>query len=354
MYHSQQPDKTMSDKHADERTFPHFPLAELHAHIASSIPPFVYWQIAHSQGFKLPKKSYDEFSNYIKLSPTKKMTLDEYLHEIYHPLLDKLSSGTLALERAVYEVMGRAYRNNITHIEVRGNIMKHNNNGEQDLDYIILSMLRGMEKAFLEYPKLSGGLIFCLAREYSVEKNAIMIEKAIKYRRRGVVAVDFAGPAVPSFKLKDYADLIAHAKNEGLALTTHSGEVEGANDMWEAIEFLSPRRIGHGIKAAYDKALMKELAKREIVLEVCPMSNLMTKAVENMEEMKFILRTLIENKVKFTINTDWPEMIEDGYLWKQFKMLRDEKIMTEEELLQCSRTAFENTFAPKGGLDAYL
>lgn len=232
--------------------------------------------------------------------------------------------------------------------------MRHNNNGEQDLDYIIMAMLRGMERAFLEYPNLSGGLIFCLAREFSVERNAIMIEKAIKYRRRGVVAIDFAGGARDSFHLKDYSDLIAHAKNEGLAITTHTGEVEGANDMWEAIEFIAPRRIGHGIKAAYDKALMKELAKREIVLEVCPMSNLMTKAVENMEEMKFILRTFIENNVKFTINTDWPEMLDEGYLWKQFKMLRDEKIMSEEELLQCSRTAFANTFAPKGGLNAYL
>lgn len=282
------------------------------------------------------------------------MTLDEYLHKIYHPVLDKLSSGTFALEKAVYEIMGSAYRNNITHVEVRGNIMKHNNNGEQDLDYIILSMLRGMERAFLEYPNLSGGLIFCLAREFSIEKNAIMIEKAIKYRRRGVVAIDFAGPAVASFHLKDYATLIDHARKEGLAITTHSGEVDDANDMWEAVEFLNPKRIGHGIKAAYDKPLMKELAKRKIVLEVCPMSNLMTKAVENMEEMKFILRTFIENKVLFTINTDWPEMIHDGSLWKQFKMLRDEKILTEEELLTCSRTAFANTFAPTGGLDAYL
>ena len=124
--------------------------------------------------------------------------------------------------------------------------------------------------------------------------------------------------------------------------------------MWEAVEFIKPKRIGHGIKAAYDKALMKELVKQDIVLEVCPMSNLMTKAVENEEELKFILRTFVENNVKFTINTDWPEMIQDAHLWRQFAMLKEKNILTEEELKRCNKIAFESTFAPKGGLDAYL
>jgi len=187
-----------------------------------------------------------------------------------------------------------------------------------------------------------------------MEQNAIILRKAIKYHKRGVVAIDFAGPSVANFHLKDYKDLITEAKQAGLAVTTHSGETTHTNDMWEAIEFISPRRIGHGIKAAYDKKLMKELVKRDIVLEICPLSNLMTKAVENKEELKFILRTFIENKVKFTINTDWPEMIADAHLWRQFTMLRDEKMLTEEELEQCNKIAFESTFAPSGGIDAYL
>ena len=335
-------------------TFPNFPLAELHAHIGTSIHPFLYWQIAHEHGFKLPQKSYTEFAEAIMLSVDNKMVLNEYFNKIYHPILDRLSTGTFALEKAMYETMSGAFRNNITHIEIRGNIMKHNNNGVHDLDHIIMAMLRGMERAFLEYPELSGGYIFCLDRDFSVEKNAIMIDKAIKYHKRGVVAVDFAGPANPKFKLQDYKELIDKARKAGLKITTHSGEVDDANDMWEAVEFIKPKRIGHGIKAAYDKALMKELVKQDIVLEVCPMSNLMTKAVENEEEMKWILRTFIENNVKFTINTDWPEMIEGAHLWRQYAMLRDQGMMSEEELIHCTKVAFDSAFAPKGGLDAYL
>ena len=338
-----------------QETFPTFPLAELHAHISASTHPAIYWQIAHDQGIKLPRKDYFEFVEYISLSSHKKMTLDEYLSKIMHPILDKLGSGTYALERSMYEIMSGAYRaNHITLIEIRNNPMRHNNNGEHDLDLIIMAMLRGMERALLEYRKLSAGIIFCLAREFPIEKNTIIVEKAIKYHRRGIVGIDISGVNKDTFHIKEYKDIIAKAKNAGLKITTHSGETKNDNDMWEAIEYLQPQRIGHGIRAAYDKKLMQELVKQDIVLEVCPMSNLMTKAVENEEEMAFILRTFVENKVKFTINTDWPEMIEGAHLWQQFAMLREKKMLTEEELLHCNQIAFESAFAPLGGLDAYL
>lgn len=336
-------------------SFPSYSLAELHAHISASTNPATYWQIAHDQGIKLPRKDYFEFVDYISLSEEKKMTLKEYLEKIMHPLLDKLGSGNHALERSLYETMSGAYRaNNIRLIEIRANPMRHNANGEHDLDMITMAMLRGMERALLEYPKLSAGIIFCLAREFPFEKNVVIVEKAMKYHKRGIVGLDFSGVNHKDFHFKEYKDIINQAKKAGLRLTIHSGELPSDNDIWEAIEFLQPERIGHGIQAAYDKALMKELVKQNIVLEICPLSNIMTNAVENLDELQFILRTFVENKVPFTINTDWPEMIEGGRLWEQFNLLRNKKILTEDELKQCSDLAFASTFIPKGGLDAYL
>lgn len=336
-------------------SFPDFPLAELHAHLSTSIHPAIYWQIAHDQGFKLPQRDYHEFKSFVRLSPQNKMPLNDYFDKIYHAILDPLSSGTLAVERATYEIMSGAYRaNNTTVIELRNNPMKHNHGGTIDLDHMIMAMLRGMERALLEYPKLSAGLIFILAREFSYEMNEIIVEKAIKYHRRGVVGIDFAGPATDSFHYKDYAGLVEKAKYAGLKVTAHSGEVKEANDMWECVEFIKPARIGHGIHAAYDKGLMQELVKRDIVLEICPLSNIVTEAVENEEELKFILRTLIENNVKITINTDWPEMIEKAQLREEFQFLLDKEMLTVEELERCNRTAFESTFIKGQGLDTYL
>ncbi len=334
--------------------FPNFPLADLHVHTRPSISPAVYWRLAHEQGFKLPQKEYADFVKYITLSLDNTMPLNDYFRKIYHTLLYKLSSGTLIQEKAFYEIFTGAYRNNITLLELRTDIMKVNHNGEQDLDHIIMAMLRGMERSLLEYPNLSAGLIFSLAREFSVEKNTIVIEKAMKYHKRGVIGIDFAGPASPSFHFKDYARLVTKAKKAGLKVTAHAGEVDDANDIWEALEYINPKRIGHGIKAAYDKPLMKELAKRKILLEICPMSNLVTEAVENKEELTYILKTFLANKVLFTINTDWPEMIEKGHLWRQYNMLLDEHILTAEELERCNKIAFASTFIPGKGLNAYL
>ena len=284
------------------------------------------------------------------------MALNEYFEKVYHPILDRLSSGTHAVEAATYHTMSGAYRaNGITLIELRTNPMKHNQHAEVDLDHLTMAMIRGMERALLEHKRLSAGIIYCIAREFTLEQNNTIIEKAIKYHRRGIVGIDVAGPATAGFDVKDYAGQFEKARRKGLKITVHSGEVRAANDMWEVLEYLNPHRIGHGILAAYDKPLMKELVKRKVVLEVCPLSNLATKAVENLDEMKFILRTFVENKVPFCINTDWPEVIEGCRLRTQYQLLRNYGLLTEEQLKKCTRTAFASSFVPKkSGLDAYL
>jgi adenosine deaminase len=341
---------------ARQQTFPNFPLAELHAHLGASISPTVLWQLAHEAGIKLPKKEFSEFERYITLSQDRRLKLETYFKRIYHPLLDRLSSGAHEVEQATYHTMTGAHRaNGITLLELRNNPMKHNQGGQFDLDPIIMAMLRGMERALLECRGLSAGLIFILAREFPVEWNAIIVKKAIKYRRRGVIGIDMGGPGTVGFTYKDYKKLFDKAHRAGLRITVHSGEVANADDMWEALEYAKPERIGHGIRAAYNPALMKELAKRGTVLEVCPMSNIATKAVANLDEMKFILRTFIDNKVRFCINSDWPEIIEGCHLKRQFTFLRDKGLLTEKELRTCNKTAFEASFIPKpGGLEAYL
>lgn len=334
--------------------FPNFPLADLHVHSRPSISPAVYWRLAHEQGFKLPTKDYYEFEKYVKLSPTRQMSINDYFKKIYHPLFYKISSGTMIQEKAFYEIFTGAYRNNIHLFELHTNIMKVNQNGEQDLDAIVMAMLRGMERALLEYPKLSAGLIFSVAREMPFEGNIIMIEKAMRYHKRGVVGIDFEGPANPNFHYKDYADIVKKARKTGLKVTAHTGELPEANDIREVLEYIKPDRIGHGWLATQDKEVMQELAKRETVIEFCPMSNIITK-FQTLEDIKHIIYTFMENNVKFTINTDWPEMMEGAHLWRQYKMLYDAKILSEKELKNIAKTAFQASFIPHpGGLKAYL
>ncbi|HSW98625.1 MAG TPA: adenosine deaminase [Candidatus Saccharimonadales bacterium] len=340
---------------ARQHPFPDFPLAELHAHLGASISPAILWQLAHEAGIKLPKKEFHEFADYITLSQKRRIEMDAYFKEIYHPVLDRLSSGAREVEQATYHTMVGAYRDGITLIELRNNPMRHNQDGRIDLDHLIMAMLRGMERALLECEGLSAGLIFCMGRIMAREQNEVIVNKAIKYRSRGVVGIDIADSQAPGFTFKDYAALFKKARQAGLHITVHTGEVASANDMWDVLEYVQPERIGHGILAAYDEPLMKELAKRGTVLEVCPLSNIATKAVKDLDEMRHILRTLTKHGVRYCINTDWPEIIEDCHLRRQFTFLLEEKLLTGRELRAANKTAFEASFIPKpGGLDAYL
>ena len=322
-------------------------LPELHAHISSSISPHVYWHIANSEGYKLPKRDYHEFVEHVVLSPERKMTLKEYLDTIYHPIFNKLAAGAIALEKGVYETFSGAYRsNNITLYELRGNPMKHNREGRVDLDHAIMAMLRGMERALLEFPKLRAGIIFCLDRQFTFEQNSIIVEKAIKYKSRGVIGLDFANYNKAGFHFADYKGLVQKAREHGLKITAHSGETDDTNDMWECIDSIQPDRIGHGVKAAYDKKLMKELADRKITLEVCPLSNLMTKAVKDDTEMTYILQTLLENGVRYSLNTDWPETIKDAHLAEQYQYVLDRKMLSPKQIENIIAWGFEATFIP--------
>lgn len=331
------------------------PLAELHAHIGASADPWVMWSIAHAQGIKLPTKDYWEFEQLTAVSPDQpKKSLEDYL-SILHNVTEVVQSSTFAMEQVTHDIIGEMYRtNNATIVELRYNPMKRNRGGEQDLDHIIMATLRGMDKALLEYPQVSAGIILSLDRQFTYHQNEVIAEKAIRYKNRGVIAIDFANADTGKFHFKDYAKLIEKCRRAGLHVTAHTGETQDTNDMWEALEFAKPERVGHGIRAAYDKKLMQELVKRNIVLEVCPSSNLSTSAVRNVEELKFIIRTFVENKVKFTINTDGPKVVRGASLKNEFEFLRKNNILTDEELEHARKLAFEATFVPKGGLEAYL
>src|SRR6266446_6517991 len=102
-----------------------------HCHLGGAVTPAIMWGIAHSQGIKLPTKDYWEFRDMITVS-RRSQSFDGYL-QLFH-WTELIQSSPIAVERAVYEVVGGAYRkNNVTTMELRFNPMKRNRGGEQDL-----------------------------------------------------------------------------------------------------------------------------------------------------------------------------------------------------------------------------
>jgi adenosine deaminase len=326
-------------------------LIDLHIHVGGAVAPHILWSIAHQQGFKLPVKDYFEFVELITARPGKVQNLDDYL-KIMHTWTEKIQSSPMAIERSVYEVIGKEFRGSrVTQIELRFNPMKRNLSSELDLDHIIHAALRGMDKAQLEY-SVKAGLIFCLAREFDHGLNSIIVDKAIKYRNRGVVGIDLAGTEKHAVELKSesvaqYQDLFERARKAGLKTTVHTGETRGtgAEGVIAVVERLKPHRIGHGIRAAYDEAAMKLLKERDVVLELCPTSNLHTRAVDGIKELEHIVRTLWDRGVKITINTDGPYLL-DTDMRTEVELIEKNGILTAAQVDQTLAWARAHSFIP--------
>ena len=284
------------------------PLAELHCHLGGAVTPAIMWSIAHAQGIKLPTRDYWEFRDTITVSPTRARSFDGYL-QLFH-WTELIQSSPIAVERAVYEVVGGAYRkNNITTMELRFNPMKRNRGGEQDLDHIIAAASRGMDRASLEYP-VKPGLIFCLDRAFPFELNEIIVEKAITWRDRGVVGIDIAGPEIGDVPRRRLPAAVpagppVRPRADRPHRRVRPGRRGGPGRRAARAGPDRPRREG-GLRPAGDgddpraRASSSRSARR---------SNLNTRVVSGWDEFRWIFDTFRRNEVRFTINTDGPEML---------------------------------------------
>jgi adenosine deaminase len=323
-------------------------LAELHTHLGGSVASDILWSLAHEQGIALPVKDYWEFDALVTVSDARGVESLDALDAIYH-WTELIQSSPIAVERSVHAAIGGAYRSQgITTLELRFNPMKRNRGGERDLDHIILAAVRGLDRARIEYPQVRCGLIVMMDRTFDSRLNEIVVEKAIRWSDRGVVGVDIAGPR-PGAGRYDYASvapMVETAREAGLGVTIHVGEEGGAHgreEIGEVIEVLRPDRIGHGILAAGDAELMAALREQEIVLEICPTSNLLTKALPDEAAVRDTFRAFAEAGVAFTIATDGPEMMRT-HLRDELELLRRIGALDEEELSQANTRGHAASF----------
>ncbi|HEY7794015.1 MAG TPA: hypothetical protein VIA10_08430 [Gaiellaceae bacterium] len=322
-------------------------LAELHTHLGGSVASDILWSLAHEQGIALPVKDFWEFDALVTVSDPRGVENLDALDRIYH-WTELIQSSPLAVERSVHGAIGGAYRSQgITTFELRFNPMKRNRGGERDLDHIILAAVRGLDRASLEYPQVRSGLILMMDRTFAPRQNEVVVEKAIRWASRGVVGIDIAGPR-PGGRRYDYRQvqpMVQTAREAGLGVTIHVGEEgeTGCEEIGEVVEHLRPDRIGHGILAARDRELMRVLRDAGTVLEICPTSNLLTKALPDEEAVRETLRTFADNGVAFTIATDGPEMM-GTHLRDELELLERIGALSREELEAANVRGHEASF----------
>jgi len=323
-------------------------LAELHTHLGGSVSSDILWTLAHEQGIALPVKDYWDFDRLVTVSDPRGVPDLDALDQIYH-WTELIQSSPIAVETSVHQAIGGAYRSQgITTLELRFNPMKRNRGGERDLDHIILAAIRGLDVAELEYPQFRAGLILMMDRTFDERQNAVIVEKAIRYASRGIVGIDIAGPRPGGYRYRysALAPLVEEARAAGLGVTIHVGEEggdHGIEEIGEVVETLRPDRIGHGILAAREPGLMAELRDHGIVLEICPTSNLLTKALPDEAAVRQTFRTFVDNGVLFTIATDGPEMMRT-HLRDELELLSRIGALDDAELREANARGHEASF----------
>lgn len=158
----------------------------------------------------------------------------------------------------------------------------------------------------------------------------------------GLVSFGLGGPeiGVPRPQFKPYFD---KARAAGLHSVPHAGETTGPQTIWDAVRTLGAERIGHGIAAADDPQLMSYLAEHQIPLEVCPTSNVRTRAVASMDEHP--LARLVDAGVPVTINSDDPPMF-GTTLEEEYAVAARLLELDERGVAELARAAVSFSFMP--------
>jgi aminodeoxyfutalosine deaminase len=134
------------------------------------------------------------------------------------------------------------------------------------------------------------------------------------------------------------------ARAAGLHCLPHAGETTGPETVWDALRYLGAERIGHGTSSAQDPALLAHLAEHRIPLEVCPSSNIATRAVATLDEHP--LRAFVDAGVVVTINSDDPPMF-GTTLNREYQIAADLLDLDQGGLAELARTAVRVSFAPE-------
>ncbi|MBM3755326.1 MAG: adenosine deaminase [Acidobacteria bacterium] len=162
---------------------------------------------------------------------------------------------------------------------------------------------------------------------------------AASHAAEGIVAFGVGGDETAR-PLREFARTVAMAREAGLRFTPHAGETSTARSVWEAVE-MGADRIGHGIRAVEDPALLEILRERSIALEVCPTSNVRTGAVASIEAHP--LRALFDAGVPITLNSDDPGLF-DTDLAREFAVARDVLGFSDGELRTIANNAMRYGF----------
>lgn len=313
-----------------------YAIIDLHLHLDGALSAKQIIECAVEENVLLPTYDEDELKKYLQVDETCSSLID-YLKKFDIP--NRVLQTKNGLRKCTLDLLRRLSEQGLKYVEIRMAPMLSTNRGLCQED-VILTIL----DALLEGRELYGlkaNLILCLMRGNRYKQNLLTCDLAKKYLGKGVVAVDIAGDekTYPNDKIDG---LLEYINALALPFTIHSGESLGHESIDYALRY-HPLRIGHGVNAIQSIDTMTSLRMEGIYLEVCPTSNVDTKAFPTINDVP--VKPLLNAGVLVTINTDDPTVsnvtLKDEYL-NLVKMG-----LSEEDIYQIVLNSINGAFLSK-------
>lgn len=299
------------------------PKIELHVHLDGSLNPKIVSDALSVSESMVKEKMIVDKNN---------QDLNTYLDKFKVPL--KMLQTKEFLIKAMEDLIKDLKRENVLYAEVRFAPMLHTEKG-LSMDEVVETLLSVIKKE----AKITCNLILCMMRNASEEKNKATIDLAAKYLGSGVCAIDLAG-AEGLYPTKNYEELFRYAKTKKVPFTIHAGEADGETSILAALDF-GTKRLGHGIHSIKSKTCLERIKKEKVTLEVCPTSNIQTRAVTHIEDHP--IYALYQDKVKVTVNTD-NRTVSNTSLTKEYEMLMQTFPFTLQDLKIMNYHAIDASF----------
>lgn len=294
---------------------------ELHLHLDGSVRPSTLAEIKNI--------SLDEAKELL-IAKDKCRDLNDYLKKFSEPV--SIMQSKEGLERITRELCEDLISDNIIYAEIRFAPNLHTS--YLSLDDVILSVLKGARST-----NLKCNFILCMMRGDSYFNNRNIVDLAKKYLGKGVCAIDLAG-AEGIYKTSEYEELFSYASSLSIPFTIHAGEADGPDSINSALDF-GAKRIGHGVRCLENMDTVKRLKDNEILLEVCPTSNVQTNIVSEYKDHP--IKRLIDNSLKVSINTD-NRTVSNVSISDEYQKLVDNFNFTKEIFDELNINAIKSSF----------
>jgi len=306
------------------------PKAELHLHLEGSIAPATLLELRQRHG--------EEASTLAEVEQLYNFANFDGFLVAFKDVTGHLRTPE-DYELIVYRLMERLKAQNVSHAEVTvsaGVCLWR----KQDVPAIFEGLERGRARGEKDFG-ISLLWIFDAIRQFGAEKAQPVLDLAIQFRDRNVIAFGIGGDELKG-PPELFLEVFARAADHGLHLTAHAGESAGPESIWGALN-LKAERIGHGLTAGQDPELMEELAERQIPIEVCVTSNLRTGCCAELAQHP--VRRYFDEGLMLTLNSDDPAMFRTSVV-EEYRLVQEHFAFSDDHLRELARNSFEASFLP--------